>query len=196
MLTNSFSDTFDPHVYANSMSMTHVPFSDFLREVIYEPEQGQVAQGQGLAVLDYCDNISYELKDIDFGLLDNWHIDGMGERSTATPEEAPQPHNSATNPNQVGETLAKLWMESPWKWSPNHDHRFEETNNLPLPSRDTAAFRESHRQMDRVVPDKLDLSNRDRLLSIVLANCPTNQMRARVASYFPSVDVMDTLIRK
>ena len=179
------------------MSMAHVPFSDFLREVIYEPEHGQVAQGQGLAVLDYCDNISYELKDIDFGLLDNRHIDGMGEQPAAAEDKPAEMEDSATDPNSVGATLAKLWMDSPWKWSPNHDeHRFEETNNLPLPSGETAAFRESQRHMDRVVPDKLDLSNRDKLLSIVLTMCPTNQMRTRVASYFPSVDVMDTLIRK
>ena len=179
------------------MSMAHVPFSDFLREVIYEPEQGQGTQGQGLAVLDYCDNISYELKDVDFGLLDNRHIDGMGERPATTEEETAQMDDAAPDPNQISATLAKLWRDSPWKWSPDHSgHRFEETNNLPLSSGDTAAFSESQRQMDRVVPDKLDLSNRDKLLSIVLTMCPTNQMRTRVASYFPSVDVMDTLIRK
>lgn len=182
------------------MNVSRLPFSNFLRDVIYEPEQGQAPRGQGLGVLDYCDDINYELNDFDFGMLDNWNGDGTGDRPTAPQSTtSPQTEKSAIDADQMGHTLAKIWLDSPWRWVPDkRDHRFVEAGNLPLPLRDIASqhFQESQQRVDRVVQDSLDLSNRDRILSIVLAMCQNNQMRSRVASSFPSVDMMDILTRK
>ncbi len=178
--------------------MARLPFPDFLREVIYEPEQGQAAQGHGPA-MDYCDDINYELNDLDFELLDHWNVDTTGDRLAAVQPTTPQTDDSTIDVDQISHTLAKLWVDSPWRWIPNkHDNRFADAASLPLPLRDVANqhFQESQRQMQRVVQDKLDLSCRDRILSVVLATYQDNQMRTRVASSFPSVDMMDTLARK
>lgn len=181
------------------MNVARLPFSNFLRDVIYEPEQDQATQGQGLGVLDYCDNINYELNDFDFGMLDQWHTEGPGDRPPAPQSASPQTEHSAVDADQIGHTLAKIWLDSPWRWVPDkRDHRFVEAGNLPLPLRDIASqhFQESQQQINRVVQGTLNLSNRDRILSIVLAMCQNNQMRARVASSFPSVEMMDILTRK
>ncbi|CCC06441.1 hypothetical protein SMACR_04832 [Sordaria macrospora] len=53
-----------------------LPFSDFLRDVLYDQS---LSQAQGLAVLDFCDDSSLDLNAMDFGLLDYWlHADGQG----------------------------------------------------------------------------------------------------------------------
>lgn len=53
-----------------------LPFSDFLRDVLYDQS---LSQAQGLAVLDFCDDSNLDLNAMDFGLLDYWlHDDGQG----------------------------------------------------------------------------------------------------------------------
>ncbi|KAI0600176.1 hypothetical protein F4775DRAFT_546523 [Biscogniauxia sp. FL1348] len=186
---------------ANPMGeMASGPFSDFLRDVLYEQSMDnlRLAEGQGLAILDFCDNTNYELNDVDFGLLDHWNLDGMVDRQMTTQAATPQTDDSAVvDMTHMRQKLVKIWTNSPWRWIPDkRDHAFGDINNLPLPFRDSTnqQFQESQKRMDRAISDKLDMSSRDKILSIVLTTCQSNAMRARVASSFPSAEVMDSLV--
>ncbi|CAJ2501732.1 Uu.00g045850.m01.CDS01 [Anthostomella pinea] len=184
------------YVANGAVDLTRLPFTDFLRDVLYDQDPSRLAGAQGLAVLDFCDDTNYELNEVDFGLLDHWNVDAMGDRAIVT--QAPTPHTdeSSVDMTEMRQKLVKIWTDSPWRWIPdNRDHGYGEHGNLPLPFRDSASqqFQESQKRMDRVVQDKLDPSSRDKALSVVLNTCRSDAIRTRVASSFPSAEVMDTL---
>lgn len=148
-------------------------------------------------MLDFCDSNNYELNEMDFGLLDHWNVDGTGESQAAVQAATPQTDDSAVDMTQMRQKLVKYWTESPWRFIPDHrDNCFSEHGNLPLPTRETSSvqFRESQKRLDRVIQEKLDLSNRDQVLGLVLGTIRNNHMGAKVASSFPAVDIMDTLV--
>ncbi|KAI0102879.1 hypothetical protein GGR51DRAFT_273753 [Nemania sp. FL0031] len=182
----------------NMASMTHQPFSDFLRDVLYTQslDSSRLVEAQGLAVLDFCDDTSYELNEVDFGMLDNWNLDGMSERPAVTQAVTPQTDDSSVDMAQMRRKLVKIWTDSPWRWVPDkRDHGYIEHANLPLPCRDSTSqqFQEHQKQIDRVVQDKLDSSSRDKILVVVLGACNTDAIKMRVAASFPSAEIMDTL---
>ncbi|KAI0482199.1 hypothetical protein GGR56DRAFT_618982 [Xylariaceae sp. FL0804] len=188
-----------PYPQNAMMDMERPPFSDFLRDVLYDQslDPSRLAESQGLAVLDFCDDTNYELNDVDFGILDHWNLDAMIERPAVTQAATPQTDDTSVDMNQMRQRLVKIWTDSPWRWIPDkRDHGYGEHGNLPLPSRDPASqrFQESQKRMDRVVQDNLDTSSRDKILSHVLSTCRNDTTRIRVASSFPSADVMDTLV--
>ncbi|KAL0938789.1 C6 transcription factor [Colletotrichum truncatum] len=174
-----------------------MPFSDFLQNVIYEPEldASRMAEAQGLAVLDFCDNSNLELNEVDFGLLDHWNMDNVantGSNQSFTPRT-----DDSIDLVQMRQALVKVWTDSPWQWAPNNkDSGYVEHGNFSVPSGDTtsAAFQESRKKHARIVRDKLDQSGRDQILAIVLQTCKNDSIMTRVASSFPSLDVMDSLI--
>lgn len=171
--------------------MSKLPFSDFLRDVLYDQsmqDPHRMAEAQGLAVLDFCNNANLDLKDIDFGMLNHWNVGDMG-----TVPAVQQAHPSdSVNMNAMRSKLVKIWTESPWRWNPGKsDTGYHEQSNLPLSTKDAL---ESGRKLDRVIRDKLDSSSRDKILAIILSTCRENSVRARVASSFPSPEVMDTWI--
>ncbi|KAI0540028.1 hypothetical protein GGR58DRAFT_512041 [Xylaria digitata] len=182
----------------NAADMAHQPFSDFLRDVLYAQslDSSRLVEAQGLAVLDFCDDTNYELNEVDFGMLDHWNLDGLGERAVVTQAATPQTDDSSVDMAQMRRKLVKIWTESPWRWVPDkQNHRYFEHGNLPLPCRDSASqqFQERQRQNERVVEDKLDSSSRDKLLAVVLGTCGSDGARMRVAASFPSTEILDTL---
>ncbi|GAP83481.1 putative C6 and C2H2 transcription factor -like protein [Rosellinia necatrix] len=178
----------------NTANMTHQPFSDFLRDVLYTQslDPSRLVEAQGLAVLDFCDDANYELNEMDFGMLDHWNIDGMGERPVVTQAATPQTDDSSVDMAQMRQKLVKIWMESPWRWVPDkRDHGYNEYD-LPLPCRDSAS-QHFQRQVGRVVKDKLDPSTRDKVLAVVLGTCKGDSIRLQVAASFPSPEIIDAL---
>lgn len=178
--------------------MTHQPFSDFLRDVLYTQslDSSRLAEAQGLAVLDFCNDISCELNEVDFGMLDHWNLDGMDGRAVVAQAATPQTDDSPMDLTQMRRKLVKIWTDSPWRWVPDkQDHGYREQANLPLPCRDSVRqqFQERQRKIDRVVPDKLDQSSRDRIMAMVLSTCRSDTSKMRVAASFPSAEIMDTL---
>ncbi|KAK4672909.1 hypothetical protein QC763_107150 [Podospora pseudopauciseta] len=167
------------------------PFSEFLRDVLYDQSFGnsaRMAEAQGLAVLDFCDDVNLDFREFDFGLLENWNPDATQH----VPDSTTQVDNSA-EVAAMRSTLVKIWTESPWRWVPKRtDTGYNEQSNLPLLSRDVHGSKAL--KPDRVVKDTLHSSNRDKILAIVLSTCRENSMINRVASSFPSAEIMDTWI--
>ncbi|KAI1873210.1 uncharacterized protein JN550_003463 [Neoarthrinium moseri] len=196
--TNQLQVFANPYAQGNMVDMAKMPFTDFLRDVLYDqsvdPARPDVVQG--LSVLDFCDDTNYELTDIDFGLLDHWNLDETNNTQTVTQAVTPQTDDPTVDMSQMRKNLVKIWTNSPWRWIPiDRDSVYTEYGNLPISQRDTTSQRlqETQRQVDRVIKDKLDSSSRDKVLSVVLQTMKTDAMRLRIASSFPSADVMDTL---
>jgi hypothetical protein len=181
----------------NMLDLTSVPFTEFLRDVLYAntPDPSKLVGAQGLAVMDFCGDGNLEMSDMDFGLLEDWNIDSMAE-SSMTPQVTPK----ADDPVDLAHLrrgLVKIWTESPWRWHPDKlDSAYKEQSNLPVPSRDASnpQLAETKNRLDRPIKDKLDQSGRDRVLAVVLKTCQNNALLNRVASSFPTVEVMNTLV--
>lgn len=208
-----------PHVPFADQSyagMEHNPFADFLRDLLYEPGMDQQSSlhagprpdeagaAHGLSVLNFCDDANIELDDLDFSVLDSCTMDTSSTYTAATTaptsiSQAPTPQaDESVDMSQMRRSLVKIWTDSPWRWAPvKTDSGYGEQDNLPVPSDDTAAvkgFRETARQLGKVVAERLAESSRDRILAVVLASCRSDLTRTRVASSFPAADVMDTLV--
>jgi hypothetical protein len=182
-----------PYPTADVEAMGRLPFSDFLRDVLYDQSLGdthRLAEPQGLAVLNFCDDANLELKDVDFGLLNHWNVEG----AMGVPNMPQQQPDEAVNISAIRSRLVKIWTESPWRWNPRKsDTGYTEQPNMSLPSID-ANVQDGGRKADRVIKDKLHSSSRDKILAIILSRCRENSVRAKVASSFPSAEVMDSWI--
>lgn len=190
------------HQNQNMVDMNRLPFSDFLRDVLYDQHQQQqqqmdnqkMAEAQGLAVLDFCDDANLEMNDLDFGMLDNWNIGNVHGMLATDPNLAnyvsSQPEDTA-DMSRMRQRLVKIWTNSPWRWMPDghKDNIHNQKSGLPL-----ADIHSTQLKPDRIIHDKLDSSGRDKILAIVLSTCQNNVMLSRVASSFPSTDVMDSLV--
>lgn len=185
----------------NMVDMNRLPFSDFLRDVLYDQQQQQqqqmdsqkMAEAQGLAVLDFCDDANLEMNDLDFGMLDNWNIGNVHGMLATDPNLAnyvSQPEDTA-DMSRMRQRLVKIWTNSPWRWMPDghKDNIHNQKSGLPL-----ADINSTQLKPDRIIHDKLDSSGRDKILAIVLSTCQNNVMLSRVASSFPSTEVMDSLV--
>jgi len=196
----SFQPPFPSHDLG-AHDMTKIPFSDFLRDVLYEQNTNR-AEAQGLAVLDFCDdaNLGLDFKDFDFNLLNSWNFEAPQNMLDPAPVSADiavtATNNTTTTTNPEMDTmrsaLVKIWTESPWRWVPQRtDSAYTEQSNLPLPSSDTQG---AQVMTDRVVKDTLQTSCRDQILAIILSTCRDNSMVNKVASSFPSAEMMDSWI--
>lgn len=172
------------------MDPNRLPFSDFLRDVLYENSAESTRAGpiQGLTVLDFCDYGNLELTDDDFGLLDHWNIDGNHALAQGT-RSAGGAHgrDSSSDMAQVRQDLVKMWTNS--SWSPD----LREQRNAVTTGSDSIP--ETRDRMERVIPERLEHSARDRVLAIVLSTVRPGPNLTRVASSFPSAEVMDILVQ-
>ncbi|KAK3497977.1 uncharacterized protein B0T23DRAFT_411236 [Neurospora hispaniola] len=138
-----------PHNNTSNMldDMAKLPFSDFLRDVLYDQS---LSQAQGLAVLDFCDDSSLDLNAMDFGFLDYWlHDEPFIPLPSSDPAQlgpSSGPISSSTTTAETGQTtsdpvnisamrpkLAQIWTDSPWRWTPQRtDNVYAEQSHLPL----------------------------------------------------------------
>lgn len=181
----------------NMLDMQRQPFTDFMQSILYGQSRALRPSGASaalnLAVLDYFDDTSLEMNDVDFGMLDTWNVGNIHEMIAADPNLAGYVSQQSEDPTELShmrKRLVSIWQESPWRWMPDgmKDNINTEKSNLSLGDITGAQLRP-----DRVVEDKLEPSGRDRIMAIVLEACRNSAILTRVASSFPSVEVMDSL---
>lgn len=173
------------------------PFSDFLRDVLYDQSfggsSGPLVEAQWPAVLDFYDDTNLDLEELDFGLLNDWTF-GASRECTADQNACPEDPVGMT---AMRAALVKIWTESPWRWTPQKtDSAYTEHSNLPLPSNEAhgAPLQGNAAAVDRVCNDTLHAACRDKILATVLGTCRDRSTADRVTSSFPSTDAMDSWI--
>lgn len=176
--------------------MAAVPFSGFLQNVMYQPgvEPVKADEAQGLPVLDFWGNTDLNLNEFDFDMLGYWNTDF---NTDGAPQQTYTPRtDDSVDLTEMRQNLVKVWTDSPWRWHPSTgEGSYDELGNVPAPSGDaTGALRESRKRLGSTVPDKLEQPGRDAVLAVVLKTCDELDVMTRVASSFPSVDMMDSLI--
>ena len=173
-------------------------FLNFLQTITHPPplnHADMMNTGEGLAVFDFCNNNNIELDDLDFCMIDQWNLmDNGGASNQTMPHLAGMlPHADVIDISELRQNLVGIWTTSPWHWLPSsQDSGYQEQSNIAISSGDVAPTK--LHQIDRVIDQKLDSSLRDRVLVIVLESCTTPAMASRIATSFPSAEVMDSLV--
>ncbi|KAF3762361.1 hypothetical protein M406DRAFT_294043 [Cryphonectria parasitica EP155] len=188
--------------HAAVVDMSRPQFGDFLQNVLYDPQQQQqlassrMNPAQGLAVLDFCDDANLDMDELDFGLIDDWNLGNINGMLATDPNLASYIFTQAQDSAELSlshmrQRLVSIWVDSPWRWMPdaNKDNMETQKSNLPL-----IDIKNSQLQPDKVVNDKMEASGRDKVLAIILSTCQNNSIMGRVASSFPSTEVMDSLV--
>jgi hypothetical protein len=181
-----------------------LPFSDSLRDVIdpYDPSTA-LEEHRGLVVLDFCDNnTSLGMSDVDFTVPGYHGYDYntgdymIGPDKPSISEGLTSKVKEAMDLSEMRSKCNNIWIDSPWRWTPDKlDHAYCEENDLPLPPEmNNPRFRKPQGQTDPIVRDRLSQSSRDKLLAVVMTIC-RGQVRQRVASAFPSCEVLDMLLQ-
>lgn len=179
------------------MDPERLPFADFLRDVLYESatESHKANQVQGLIALDFCDSESLDLVDGDFGLLDKWNAEGTTQNAWPAQEMMHGRADRITDITQTRRDLVKIWTNFPS--SRNFDSQegdFHEQRNSSLSPGELDKWRSRRDQLALVTRDRLEQSNRDRALAMVLSASRQHATSIRIASSFPSLDLMEVLV--
>ncbi|TLD10122.1 hypothetical protein PgNI_06364 [Pyricularia grisea] len=166
------------------------PFAYFMRDVLYdELDPSRMVGAQGLSVLDFNANSSMELNDVDLGLLDQWSGHAIPRPDATQQPPTGTATKAAADLSKMRKRLVKSWSNSPWRWNPTtQDSGYCEQENLTVPQADSLL-----NQVERIISDKLDPSIRDRILASVLSECRGNDTLRRVASSFPSTEILESL---
>jgi hypothetical protein len=175
------------------MDPDRLSFGDFLRDVLYEnaTESNKTNQIQGLLVLDFCDNESVELTVDDFGLIDKWNAEGTAHSAWPLREI----HGRADRILDITQTrreLVNIWTNSP------HHSREPYAPDGVLSEKHSPGLSpgelEKRNHLGLIARERLDQSNRDRALMIVLGKSRQPAISNRLASSFPSLELMDILV--
>ena len=179
------------------MDPGRLPFADFLRFVLYEGAAGDADKAnpiQGLIVLDFCDNSSLELIDGDFGLLDKWNAEGRAQSAWPLRET----HGQADREIDLTQTrrdLVKIWTNSPYgRDSDASDAGSNDQRISGLSPGGSERWQGRREQVAMIDRERLEQSSRDRALVIVLGASRQIVASDRLASSFPSLDLMDVLV--
>ena len=169
------------------------PFSDFLRDVLFEQpfDPTKVDVDQGMAILDFRNDIDLDLTELDYGLLDHWSVDGAAGHGG-------QAQWSNRSVEKMRHSLVSAYTDSSWRWDPqSQDSGYTEQGNLPVPGSDQlrAQLQQTRQGMPRLVQDALTSAARDEVLSMVLSTCRQKATASRIQSSFPPTDILDTLMQ-
>ncbi|KAL1796297.1 hypothetical protein ACET3X_004837 [Alternaria dauci] len=144
-------------------------------------------------IMDFSFDLDVGLTDLDLGLLDQY--------SFQVPFAADTPSTDAQGPEQqLSETdtaplRAEAFKQSIWRYLPqrSRNHTADQVN-LAVPETEKDSYRRSNFTHRRVIAEKLPRSSRDRLLALVLGTCSPDNVK-RIASAFPSIELLDGLIQ-
>lgn len=179
--------------------------ADFLRDVMMQASPPSALESNTLDfmpqsyssrdVFNFGIDSSLDLDDLDFGWISSQNGKGSGVNSNQLPEnnDLALEHGQKTPDVRSGITLgAEAFQKSLWRWAPvQQEHGYAEQVNLSLPSNDMGAL-ESRLGVD-VLEQHLEQNSRDRILAMLLSTCEPANI-PRVASSFPSADLLDSLI--
>jgi hypothetical protein len=165
---------------------------DYFRNMpTYETFYSGQATPRGL--LDMSFDVDVGLTDIDFGLLDQYNFQmPFAEDTPSTENQGPEPHLPESESVPV---RADAFKQSTWRYIPqrNKDFGAAEQPNLAFPDTERDKDRRSHMGLRRPNPERLNQTNRDRMMALVLGTCRPENVR-RISGSFPSIELLETLI--
>lgn len=145
-------------------------------------------------ILDMSFDVDVGLTDIDLGLLDQYNFQVPFAADTpSTDNQGIEQHipESGSVPERT-----EAFKQSIWRYLPQRHKDFggAEQANLAYCDLEKDNNRRSHIVRRRAITEKLHRVSRDRLMALVLGTCSPENVK-RIASAFPSIELLDTLIQ-
>jgi hypothetical protein len=175
------------------------PYSDFLRGVV-------LASPDERTLFDLDNPFQFDLWNFHAdewdqnGTLADVRFDDIPPLSTPqSPTSAPAQNvreMSTDSPEQAVQAAgSRAYSVSVWNWIPtNDDHQSAHQGDLALSPEDSASLHITLRLSPIIMSKKLLSTDRDRVLSLLLARCDRSLI-VRVASAFPSHLLMEKLVQ-
>ncbi|KZM19729.1 nucleic acid binding [Ascochyta rabiei] len=145
-------------------------------------------------IMDLNFDMDVGLTDLDLGLLDQYNFQipfTAGTPSTDAQGLEPQPLENDSAPVRTEAFKHSIWRYLPRR---DRDHSGMEQTNLAFPDSDKDHNRRAHLPQRRAINERLGRVSRDRLMALVLGTCSPENVK-RIASAFPSVELLDGLIQ-
>ncbi|KAF2003494.1 hypothetical protein P154DRAFT_486746 [Amniculicola lignicola CBS 123094] len=143
-------------------------------------------------IMDASFNWNIDLNDFDIGFLDQYSLEiPFNVETPSTDAQGPEPDSSNLPPEGVA-VRHEAFKRSVWRYLPqrNRDFGGAEQPNLALDN----AHHHPRTPPRRAIQERLGRVTRDKLMAFVLGTCsPVNV--SRIASAFPSVELLDGLIQ-
>ncbi|KAH9863488.1 hypothetical protein IAQ61_009766 [Plenodomus lingam] len=144
-------------------------------------------------IMDLSFDLDTGLTEVDVGLLDQYNLQVPFAAGTPSTEAlGPEIQLSDNGSVPVG---TEAFKQSIWRYlpQPNKDFSSAEQVDLAFADERDGNYRSNITQR-RVIVEKLNRASRDRLLALVIGTCSPENVR-RIASAFPSVELLDGLIQ-
>jgi hypothetical protein len=145
-------------------------------------------------IMDLNFDIDVGLTDLDLGLLDQYNFEVPFSARTPSSDA----HGIEGQPPEADSmpVRTEAFKQSIWRYLPRRDKDFSaaEQSNLAFPDSDKDTHQRSHIPQRRAVAERLSRVSRDRLMALVLGTCSSENVK-RIASAFPSVELLDGLIQ-
>lgn len=145
-------------------------------------------------ILDLNFDMDVGLTDLDLGLLDQYNF--QVPFTAGTPSTDAQGLEARTLESDSAPVRAEAFKQSIWRYMPRRekDHGGMEQSNLAFPDSEKESNRRAHAPQRRAINERLGRVSRDRVMALVLGTCSPENVK-RIASAFPSVDLLDGLIQ-
>jgi hypothetical protein len=145
-------------------------------------------------ILDMSFDVDVGLTDIDLGLLDQYNFQVPFAADTpSTDNQGIEQHIPESESVPV---RTEAFKQSIWRYLPQRHKDFggAEQANLAYCDSEKDNNRRSHIVQRRAITERLHRISRDRLMALVLGTCSPENVK-RIASAFPSIELLDTLIQ-
>ncbi|KAL5115932.1 hypothetical protein ACEQ8H_006154 [Pleosporales sp. CAS-2024a] len=145
-------------------------------------------------ILDMSFDLDVGLTDIDLGLLDHYNF--QIPFAADTPSTDTQGVDQHIPESESVPVRTEAFKQSIWRYLPQRHKDFggAEQANLAYADSDKANSRRSQIVQCRAITERLHRVSRDRLMALVLGTCSPDNVK-RIASAFPSIELLDTLIQ-
>lgn len=142
-------------------------------------------------VLDFGIETSFDLNDIDFGLLNSYTTLPPQGHQQVTDESYPPSRGEEAQALAVNNLSIEAFQRSLWRWNPGKlDQGHGEQMNLTLPS--DVGMSVAH--TPRPCGERLAHNARDKIMAMLFDVCGSKTL-SRIVSQFPSVEVLEHLMQ-
>jgi len=145
-------------------------------------------------ILDMSFDIDVGLTDIDLGLLDQYNFQiPFAADTPSTDNQGAEQHIPESESVPV---RTEAFKQSIWRYIPQRHKDFggAEQANLAYCDSEKDNKRRSQIIQRRAISERLHRVSRDQLMALVLGTCSPENVK-RIASAFPSIELLDTLIQ-
>ncbi|CAO2653589.1 Nn.00g030000.m01.CDS01 [Neocucurbitaria sp. VM-36] len=187
----------------DALSFDNASLGDFLADILMPSPPDDIGTGtvstnfpESLVrdVFDFGNDTSFDLADLDFGLLNAYNPPAVStyQQLTADNTRCPPSRAEGDNGPEVSSLSVEAFQRSLWRWQPGiSDKGHGEQMNLSLPYDISASIPYTFKPLGEALAQPA----RDKILAMLFNTCEQDAF-SRIVSQFPSVEILDHLLQE